>query len=1137
MHLEGRGGARAPGAQAVELLQASPRGTSHSCLGDCAPAGREVASFLTKERSHSPLLQMSSSRSKDPCFTENTPLLRNSLQEKGSPRMPVYHPEFISAEESWEDSSADWERRYLLSREVSGLSASASSEKGDLLDSSHIRLRLSKLRCCVRWLKVTGLFVFVVLCSILFSLYPDQGKLWQLLAVSPLENYSVNLSSRMDSTLLQVDLAGALVARRPSRPGREEHIVVELTQADASGFRRWRPQQVTHNWTVYLNPRRSERSVMSRTFEVLSRETVSISIRASLQQTQAVPLLMAHQYLPASVEAQVTIATAILAGVYVLIIFEIVHRTLAAMLGSLAALAALAVIGDRPSLTHVVEWIDFETLALLFGMMILVAIFSETGFFDYCAVKVEDLTTSTSVAVEGLPCPACRGCCSCSFPRSTALLTRVCVCVCVCARARVRAHLPYTSKCLKNIWVACEPFTMCTVGLLSFSFICDRLCEVLNLDPRQVLIAEVIFTNIGGAATAIGDPPNVIIVSNQELRKMGLDFAGFTAHMFIGICLVLLVSFPLLRLLYWNRKLYNKEPSEIVELKHEIHVWRLTAQRISPASREETAVRRLLLGKVVTLEHLLAGRLRTFHRQISQEDKNWETNIQELQKKHRVSDKILLAKCLTVLGFVIFMFFLNSFVPGIHLDLGWIAILGAIWLLILADIHDFEIILHRVEWATLLFFAALFVLMEALAHLHLIEYVGEQTALLIKMVPEEQRLTAAIVLVVWVSALASSLIDNIPFTATMVGSASPVQALCAVLASCEPSGPWHCPPLGLTTLLPVCEDIEQLHGYCPSSDTMATQCLLPAFQGGSLILVVAILVFILAVGHHPSTLDAAIACGCKYEGLLLRPYKATLEKWTQGPGDVYGGGTWVCSWAAGSQSGFLGGWGDPASHVLPVETPQGSSSASALCSIVAERLIVHRGMQKHRICPAHLPSIGQNQPPLELVSFREADTVIQAARVVFKPTQAAVACFTRPRGIALCSTNPAHAAVFTPTRAPWLCSRVTQVARGVSHRPMGMWRGYIQVLKDWLFQLAKRECPCIELIYMSSDKWEISQLESNGTLIGASANVVCAGIAEQHGYGFSFVEFFRLGFPMMVVSCTVGMCYLLVAHVVLGWNE
>ncbi|KAF0876107.1 P protein, partial [Crocuta crocuta] len=637
--------------------------------------------------------------------------------------MPFCHPEFITADDSWGNSSADWEGGSLLSKDLAGSSGSASHEKGELLDSAHIRSHLSKLRRCIQWLKVASLFVFVVVCSILFSLYPDQGKFWQLLAVSPLESYSSNLTSHADSTLLQVDLAGALVASGPSRTGREEHVMVEVTQTDVSGSRRRRPQQVTQNWTVFLNPKRSERLVVSRTFEILSRDTVSISIRTSLQQTQAVPLMMAHQYLRASIEAQVIIAVVILAGVYMLIIFEIVHRTLAAMLGSLAALAALAVIGDRPSLTHVVEWIDFETLALLFGMMILVAIFSETGFFDYCAVKTYRLS---------------RG-------RVWAMIIMLCLIAAV------------LSAFLDNV-----------TTLLLFTPVTIRLCEVLNLDPRQVLIAEVIFTNIGGAATAIGDPPNVIIVSNQELRKMGLEFAGFTAHMFIGICLILLFSFPLLRLLFWNKKLYNKEPSDIVELKHEIHVWRLTAQRISPASREETAVRGLLLGKVQALEHLLTRRLHTFHRQISQEDKNWEVNIQELQKKHRISDRILLTKCLMVLGFVIFMFFLNSFVPGVHLDLGWIAILGAIWLLILADVHDFEIILHRVEWATLLFFAALFVLMEALAHLHLIEYVGEQTALLIKMVPEDRRLATAIILVVWVSAIASSLIDNIPFTATMI---------------------------------------------------------------------------------------------------------------------------------------------------------------------------------------------------------------------------------------------------------------------------------------------------------------------------------------------------------------------------------
>uniref|UniRef100_A0A8C8WA62 OCA2 melanosomal transmembrane protein n=1 Tax=Panthera leo TaxID=9689 RepID=A0A8C8WA62_PANLE len=787
----------------------SSRATGQSCL---ASVDQDFGSFLTEQRSHSSLPQFSNSRSKDPCFTENTPLLGNSSQEKGSWGMPICHPEFITAEESWGNSSAEWDGGSLLSKDLAGSSGSASQEKGELLDSAHIRSHLLKLRCCIRWLKVASLFVFVVVCSILFSLYPDQGKFWQLLAVSPLQSYSSNLTSYVDSTLLRVDLEGALVASGPSHTGREEHVVVEVTQADVPGSRRRRPQQVTQNWTVFLNPRRSERLVVSRTFEILSRDTVSINIRASVQQTQAVPLLMAHQYLRASIEAQVIIAVVILAGVYMLIIFEIVHRTLAAMLGSLAALAALAVIGDRPSLTHVVEWIDFETLALLFGMMILVAIFSETGFFDYCAVKTYQLS---------------RG-------RVWAMIIMLCLIAAV------------LSAFLDNV-----------TTLLLFTPVTIRLCEVLNLDPRQVLIAEVIFTNIGGAATAIGDPPNVIIVSNQELRKMGLDFAGFTAHMFVGICLILLFSFPLLRLLFWNKKLYNREPSEIVELKHEIHVWRLTAQRISPASREETAVRGLLLGKVQALEHLLARRLHTFHRQISQEDKNWETNIQELQKKHRISDRILLTKCLMVLGFVIFMFFLNSFVPGVHLDLGWIAIMGAIWLLILADIHDFEIILHRVEWATLLFFAALFVLMEALAHLHLIEYVGEQTALLIKMVPEDRRLTIAIILVVWVSAIASSLIDNIPFTATMI----PV-------------------------LLNLSQD----------------------------------------------------------------------------------------------------------------------------------------------------PEVSLPAPPL-------------------------------------------------------------------------------------MYALALGAC-----------------LGGNGTLIGASSNVVCAGIAEQHGYGFSFMEFFRLGFPMMVVSCTVGMCYLLVAHVVMGWN-
>lgn len=88
--------------------------------------------------------------------------------------------------------------------------------------------------------------------------------------------------------------------------------------------------------------------------------------------------------------------------------------------------------------------------------------------------------------------------------------------MCVCVHVYTRVCFPCASA--SDIQFAQGPLHVdsgpCTPSLFG------RLCEALNLDPRQVLIAEVIFTNIGGAATAIGDPPNVIIVSNQELRKM-----------------------------------------------------------------------------------------------------------------------------------------------------------------------------------------------------------------------------------------------------------------------------------------------------------------------------------------------------------------------------------------------------------------------------------------------------------------------------------------------------------------------------------------------------------------------------------------------------------------------------------------
>lgn len=120
------------------------------------------------------------------------------------------------------------------------------------------------------------------------------------------------------------------------------------------------------------------------------------------------------------------------------------------------------------------------------------------------------------------------------------------------------------------------------------------------------------------------------------------------------------------------------------------------------------------------------------------------------------------------LAFVLSCFFFHSLPYIERLSLGWIALLGAILLLILADRREIESVLARVEWTTLLFFAVLFVLMESLVKLGLIEWIGIHTENVILSVGKEYQLTVAILIVVWVSAIASAFVDNIPLTTMMI---------------------------------------------------------------------------------------------------------------------------------------------------------------------------------------------------------------------------------------------------------------------------------------------------------------------------------------------------------------------------------
>lgn len=112
--------------------------------------------------------------------------------------------------------------------------------------------------------------------------------------------------------------------------------------------------------------------------------TLSLQIKSNVPVCFSVKLV----YDPTPIDKSVGIiyAAGILIGLYVMIIWEIIDRTLAAMLASTVSIAVLALMNDRPTMPEISSWIDVETLLLLFGMMVLVGVLSETGFFDYLAV-------------------------------------------------------------------------------------------------------------------------------------------------------------------------------------------------------------------------------------------------------------------------------------------------------------------------------------------------------------------------------------------------------------------------------------------------------------------------------------------------------------------------------------------------------------------------------------------------------------------------------------------------------------------------------------------------------------------------------------------------------------------------------
>ncbi|MEC8340402.1 MAG: ArsB/NhaD family transporter [Candidatus Thermoplasmatota archaeon] len=377
----------------------------------------------------------------------------------------------------------------------------------------------------------------------------------------------------------------------------------------------------------------------------------------------------------AGLETQaVYVGLAILIAVYVLIIFEWVHRTLAAAVGGIVAMLALNYYdkGDTLSLAEVTTMIDWETIGLLLGMMVMVGILSNTGVFEYFAVL--------------------------SYKQSGGSIWTLVVILC-----SVTAVL---SAFLDNV-----------TTMLLLTPVTIQLAKVLDIKPIPLLISEVLFSNIGGAATMIGDPPNIMIGSGlspakieeagySELAQYGVTFNDFIIEMAPGILMCIVPSFMMLKWFY--------------------------------------------------ADEFSGSRVR---------------DIAELEAKYGIKDQ----KMLNVAGFILFLVILNFFLhPITHIAVSWIALVGAVVMLLATDRHELEEPLHHVEWTTLLFFAGLFVLVHSLQYMGVINYIGDYVMAAIEFFGSDTgdgqtvRLAAAILIVLWVSAVASAFIDNIPYTATMI---------------------------------------------------------------------------------------------------------------------------------------------------------------------------------------------------------------------------------------------------------------------------------------------------------------------------------------------------------------------------------
>jgi Na+/H+ antiporter NhaD/arsenite permease-like protein len=337
----------------------------------------------------------------------------------------------------------------------------------------------------------------------------------------------------------------------------------------------------------------------------------------------------------------VAFAIAVFVVALALIASERVDRTKIALLGG-----TLVVLAGTLDQEQAIEAIDFNTIGLLVGMMIMVRVTETTGVYTWLAIRAGQLSRGRPLAVV------------LSLAVTTAVL----------------------SAFLDNVT------TILLIVPITF-----LLADALDVDPVPLIVIEIVASNIGGTATLIGDPPNILIAGHT-----GLSFAAFIVNLAPVVIVAMIVIVPGLYLAFRSRL------------------------QIAPQA---------------------------------------QARVMGLDAAKSIEDAAEARRTVPILIIAILVFFVHK---PLHLEPATVALAGAAVMLLVSrqPLHGS---ISSIEWLTLFFLIGLFVMVGALEETGALEQVANAIA----SVTGGNR-TAELLGIMWVSAVGSGLVDNIPFTAAMI---------------------------------------------------------------------------------------------------------------------------------------------------------------------------------------------------------------------------------------------------------------------------------------------------------------------------------------------------------------------------------